>query len=74
MLLASIGIATNAFELLAATIGSGLVVGSFVAGLLAIALSCARSRAERWVLNGGYFGGLLALLGLMVDIVEKRFV
>lgn len=74
MLLAGVGIATGTFELLATTIGSGLVVGSFLAGLLAIALSCTRSRAERWVLNGGYFGGLLALFCLMVDILGKRFV
>jgi|GEM_PF-3648871 len=74
MLLASVGIATSAFELLATTIGSGLVVGSFAAGLLAIVLSCARSRAEQWAFNGGYFGGLLAMLGLVVDIVGKRFV
>jgi len=74
MLLARVGIATSAFELLATTIGSGLVVGSFVAGLLTIGLGRARSRAEQWVLNGGYFGGLLALLGLVADILEKRFV
>jgi hypothetical protein len=74
MLLAGVGIATGAFEVLAATIGSGLIVGSFVAGLLTIALGCTRNRAERWVLNGGYLGGLLALLGLTVDILEKRFV
>lgn len=74
MLLASVGIATSAFELLATTIGSGLVVGSFVAGLLTIGLSRVRSRAEQWVLNGGYYGGLLALLGLAADILEKRFV
>jgi hypothetical protein len=74
MLFASAGTATGVFEVLAAAIGSGLVVGSFVAGLLTIAMSRARSRAEKWVLNGGYGGGLLALFGLMVDIVEKRFV
>jgi hypothetical protein len=74
MLLAGVGIATGAFEVLATTIGAGLVVGSFVAGLLTIAMTDAPSRAEKWVLHGGYTGGLLALLGLMVDIVGKRFV
>lgn len=65
MLSASVGIATSAFELLATTIGSGLVVGSFVAGLLTIGLSCARGRAEQWVLNGGYFG-MAVYIGLSV--------
>lgn len=74
MLLAGVGIATGAFEVLATTIGSGLVVGSFVAGLLTIAMTNSPSRAEKWVLHGGYAGALLALLGLVVDIVEKRFV
>jgi len=74
MLFAGVGIATGAFEVLAATIGSGLVVGSFTGGLLTIAASRSRRRAEELALIGGYFGGLLALLGLAVDILEKRFV
>jgi hypothetical protein len=74
MLFASVGIATGAFEVLAATIGSGLVVGSFTGGLLTIAASRSRRRTEERALIGGYFGGLLALFGLAVDILGKRFV
>jgi hypothetical protein len=74
MLFAGMGIATGAFEVLAAVIGSGLVVGSFTGGLLTIAASRSRRRAEKWALIGGYFGGLVALLGLVLDILEKRFV
>jgi hypothetical protein len=74
MLLAGVGIATGAFEVLATTIGSGLVVGSFVAGLLTIAMASKPSQAEKWVLHGGCAGAVLALLGLIVDILEKRFV
>jgi hypothetical protein len=74
MLFAGVGIATGAFEVLAAAIGSGLVVGSFTGGLLTITASCSRRQAEKWAFIGGYFGGLLALFGLVLDIVEKRFV
>lgn len=73
MAFASAGIATGAFEVLAATIGSGLVVGSFVGGLSTIAPR-SRGRIEERALRGGYFGGLLALLGLVVDIVAKCLV
>lgn len=74
MLFAGVGIATGAFEVLASTIGSGLVVGSFTGGLLSIAASRSRKRAEEWALITGYLGGLLALFGLVLDILEKRFV
>lgn len=74
MSLANVGIATGAFEVLAAAIGSGLVVGSFTGGLLTIAASRSLRQAEKWAFIGGYLGGLLALFGLVFDIVEKRFV
>ena len=64
MLFAGVGIATGAFEVLAATIGSGLVVGSFTGGLLTIAAS----RSRRQVRGMGVhlrlsrrFGGLARL-------------
>ncbi len=74
MLLASVGFTTGVFEVLASVIGSGLVVGSFGAGLLTVLFARTRGRAEKWVLYGGYAGGLLALFGLLADILEKRFV
>jgi len=42
--------------------------------LLTVFLARTRGRAEKWVLYGGYAGGLLALFGLLADILEKRFV
>lgn len=74
MLFAGVGIVTGAFEVLAAAIGSGIVVGSFTGGLPTITASRSCRRAEKWALIGGYLGGLLALLGLVLDILEKRFV
>jgi hypothetical protein len=74
MLFAGVGVATGAFEVLAAVIGSGLVVGSFTGGLLTIAAGRSRGQAEKWAFICGYLGGLVALLGLVLDIVEKRFV
>ncbi len=73
MVFASAGIATGAFEVLATTIGSGLVVGSFVGGLSIMARR-SPGRVEERALRGGYAGGSLALLGLAIDIVWKHIV
>jgi hypothetical protein len=73
MVFASAGIATGAFEVLAATIGSGLVVGSFIGGLSTV-VGRPRGHIEERALRGGYFGGSLALLGLVIDIVAKCLV
>ena len=61
-------------ETLAASIGSGLVVGGFVGGAWSFACTRSRAESERWALIGSYVGGLAALVSLAVDIMEKRFV
>jgi len=73
-LFASAGPLTGAFEELATSIGAGAVVGSFVAGICAFASSRSRERLERWPVTGGYVGGGLALLLLVVDILKEYFV
>ena len=62
------------FEALAASIGSGLVVGGFIGGVSSLAWTRSRTASEKWALIGGYLGGLVALISLAIDIVEKRFV
>jgi hypothetical protein len=65
---------TRGFEALAASIGSGLVVGGFVGGAGSFAWTRSRRVSEKWALFGSYVGGLAALTSLAIDIVEKRFV
>jgi hypothetical protein len=65
---------TGVFEALAASIGSGLVVGGFIGGAGSFAWTRSRPMSEKWALLGSYVGGLAALISLAVDIVEKRFV
>jgi hypothetical protein len=72
--LASVGPFTRVFEQLATSIGSGLVVGSFVAGLSSFVWSGSRKHSEGWGVIGGYLGGVAALGLLVLDIVGKRFV
>lgn len=59
---------------LATTIASGLVVGSFVAGLRSLVFNGSRVDSEESSLIGGYFGGAVALGLLALDIVGRRFV
>jgi hypothetical protein len=65
---------TRGFEALAASIGSGLVVGGFVGGAGSFARTRSRRVSEKWALIGSYLGGLAALISLAIDIVGKHFV
>jgi hypothetical protein len=62
------------FEALAASIGSGLVVGGFVGGASSFAWTRSPVESEKWALIGGYVGALVALASLGIDIVRERFV
>lgn len=65
---------TRVLEALAASIGSGLVIGGFIGGAGSFAWTRSRTVSEEWALIGGYVGGLVALASPAVDIVVKRFV
>ncbi len=73
-LLASAGPVTEMLGELATSIGSGIVVGSFATGLGSFASTRSRRHAEHWSFVGGYFGGVLALGSLGIDIVGRHFV
>jgi hypothetical protein len=73
-LFASAGPVTGAFQELAASIGSGLVVGSFVVGVGGFASRRSREQVERSAVTGGYSGGGVALVLLAFDILRKHFV
>jgi len=72
--LATAGPVTGLFEAVATTIGSGLVVGGFVGGLGGGISGRLSSESERRAVVGSYVGGLMALLALAFDILEKSFV
>ncbi len=65
---------TQVLEALAASIGSGLVVGGFVGGAASFAWTRSRTMSEKWALIGSYAGGLAALASLAIDMMGKRFV
>jgi hypothetical protein len=73
-LFGSAGPLTDAFEGLAAAIGAGVVVGSFVGGITSSVSRRLRRNSEKWTVIGGYFGGGLALMALATDILRKHFV
>jgi len=62
------------FEQIATSIGSGVVVGSFAAGLGSFIRTGSRRRSERLTLIGGYVGGLAATALLAIDTLAQRFV
>ena len=68
------GPATTVLAALAASIGSGLVVGGFVGGGASFAATGSQKASERWALICGYVGGLIALMLRAIDIVMRSFV
>jgi hypothetical protein len=62
------------FEVLAASIGSGLVVGGFAGGAGSFARTRSRVVSEKWALIGSYVGGLAALTSRGLDSLWERFV
>ena len=74
MALNEAGPATSVLAALAASIGIGLVVGSFVAGAMSFASTRSQRDAEKWSLIGGYLGGFFALGLRVIDILGKAFV
>lgn len=69
MLLAQIGLLTGSLEAVAATVGSGLLLGSFAIGTGRLLLGHPRSVLEAHVLTDGYSGGLLSIRLILVDLV-----
>jgi hypothetical protein len=72
--IASVGLATNLLEVLATSIGAGVVVGSFAVGGVSFAQTRSKSRSESNAVGGGYFGGLIGLFALVFDILRRHFV
>lgn len=71
MALAQIGPLTNVAEALATVIGAGTLLGSFGLGAAAMLFGRRRANLEARVLTDGYFGGILAALAGLVDLVLR---
>jgi hypothetical protein len=59
---------TAILEAAATSVGVGMVLGGFVAGLVGVLLKLPRETLELGVLNAGYFMAALCLLVRAVDL------
>jgi hypothetical protein len=70
MALAQIGPFTAMLESVAAAVGAGVVLGSVYSGLRGLRRSPLRE-IERGALSGGYFGGAIGAVLVVVDILVR---
>jgi hypothetical protein len=64
----SVGIVTPVFEALARAIGAGVVVGGFAGATGGVVFNWSRRQVEGHAMRDGYFGAVLAVFGLLVDL------
>jgi hypothetical protein len=74
LVFANVGPLTSVTEAVAASIGSGAVIGGFLGGIDGVLSRRPREESERRAALGSLAGGLGSLCLLAVDIVEKHFV
>ena len=65
VLAAGIGPASSVLETIAASVGAGLVLGGFVAGVAGLLMGVRPTRDQ--LSDAGYLGGLFALAIVLVD-------
>lgn len=61
---------TGLLATLAACVGSGVLLGGFVAGLIDVARRGTRPDSTEFVRFGGYWGGVAALLLLLLETLR----
>jgi hypothetical protein len=61
---------TGVLAVIAATVGSGVLLGGFVAGLIDVARRGIRPDPTQFVRFGGYWGGVAALLLLLLETIR----
>ena len=61
---------TGLLAILAACVGSGVLLGGFVAGLIDVVRGGTRPDQTQFVRFGGYLGGVAALLLLLLETIR----
>lgn len=65
---AAVGPFGTIFESIATAIGTGIVIGGFVGATAGMIAGWSRKQVESHALRDGYFGALLAIGGLALDL------
>jgi hypothetical protein len=71
MVVAQIGPLTAMLESAAAAVGAGVVLGSVYSGLRCLLRRGPLREVERGALSGGYFGGAIGAVLVLVDILVR---
>lgn len=71
MAIAQIGPLTGLLEGIATAVGAGILLGSFTMGVYGLAFGRPRQDLEERVLTDGYFGGLLGIGVVLLDVVLR---
>jgi hypothetical protein len=65
--MASQGSVSASIEAIATTIGAGMVIGGFLAGVLGIALGWKASKTNSKAMRAAHYGGVVALIAVTLD-------
>lgn len=71
MAFAPIGPITSFAGTLAAAVGAGILLGGFAAGTYRLMTGSSRRTLERHVLTDGYYGGVICVGLLLIDIALR---
>ncbi len=74
MALAQVGPLTAAFEAFATAVGAGMVIGGFVVGFYGLCAGLTREGMQAEAVEGGYVGGIVGVLAVLVDLAISYIV
>jgi hypothetical protein len=69
-----VGVTTTVLEAAATSIGAGILIGSFLTGIVGLVMGWSRQNFESQVLGDGYIGGTIATVLLVIDVSMRYFV
>jgi hypothetical protein len=70
-LMGGIGPVTSAGEILATSIGAGILLGGFAGGVLGTALRWDAIRRDTCAMHMGYFGGLTMAIAVVIEAIVR---
>lgn len=71
MVFAQVGPLTGVLEDLATAVGAGVVIGGVVVGIQGLVQGSPRSDIEDNALSGGYIGGGIGAILILVDLILR---